>query len=225
MDKLSKVKNKPAKVLAVELFALQPAITIEEVAKKVGATKSMVSGWRSDPNFLDACYDRYMIEFGSQLPSVLNAMVREAQAGNVQAGRLVLEHSGKLVKNINVTVDSPFEKFMKKIEVAEVVDGEIEDVVVTEIINEIPEEVIEATPLPERKVENQGKRAAKEKRQVKKAVKTEKQKAKYLNQRKKWYRWKKRAEAVGVKPLSAKRPTKGQRVAWQEEIVEKELNG
>ena len=29
-------------------------------------------------------------------------MIREAVEGNVQAGRLVLEHSGKLVKNINV---------------------------------------------------------------------------------------------------------------------------
>ena len=114
---------------------------------------------------------------------------------------------------------------MQKIEVAEVIDGEITDVEVEEIINEIPEEVLEIIPLPERKIENQTKRAAKEKRQVKKAVKSEKQKAKYLNQRKKWYRWKKRAEAVGVEPLSAKRPTKGQRVAWQEEIVEKELNG
>lgn len=81
----------------------------------------------------------------------------------MQAGRLILEHSGKLVKNINVTVDSPFEKFMKKIEVADVVDGEIEDVVVTEIIDEIPEEVVEISTLPERKVENQVERTKKEK--------------------------------------------------------------
>ena len=50
---------------------------------------------------------------------VLNSMIREAIEGNVQAGRLVLEHSGKLVKNINVTVDSPFEKFLKAEENAE----------------------------------------------------------------------------------------------------------
>ena len=39
-----------------------------------------------------------MVTFGSRLPTVLNSMVREAEAGNVQAGRLVLEHSGKLIK-------------------------------------------------------------------------------------------------------------------------------
>ena len=177
---------------------------------------------RQDPNFIDAIYERYMIEFGGELPAVLNAMVREAKSGNVQAGRLVLEHSGKLVKNVNVTVDSPFEKFMKKIEVAEVVDGEIEDVVVNEIIDEIPEEVVDLSTLPERNTENQVARTIKEKKKVKKVIKSEKEKAKYLNQRKKWYKWKKRAEAVGVEPLSAKRPTKGQRLAWQEEIIRRE---
>ena len=110
---------------------------------------------------------------------------------------------------------------MKKVEVADVMDGEIEDVV--EIINELPEEIFEGTTLPERKIENQVERTKKETKQVKKVIKTEKQKAKYLDQRKKWYRWKKRAEAVGVEPLSAKRPTKGQRVAWQEEIQRREL--
>ena len=53
-----------------------------------------------------------MNEFDSKLPSILDAMVREAQAGNVQAGRLILEHSGKLVKNVvNVTI-SPYEMFL-----------------------------------------------------------------------------------------------------------------
>ena len=222
---MTKVMKSPSKIRGAELYALQPSITAKEVADILGVSANTVAEWRQDPNFIDAVYNRYMLEFGGELPAVLNAMIREAKSGNVQAGRLVLEHSGKLVKNVNVTVDSPFEKFMKKIEVADVVDGEIEDVVVTEIINEIPEEVVETTPLPERKIENQGKRASQEKKQVKKAVKSEKEKAKYLNQRKKWYRWKKRAEAVGVEPLSAKRPTKGQRIAWQEEIKRREREG
>jgi len=167
-------------------------------------------------------YNRYMIEFGGEIPAVLNAMIREAKSGNVQAGRLILEHSGKLVKNINVTVDSPFEKFMKKVEVVDVIDGEIEDVVVTEIINELPEEVFEITTLPERNIESQKERIEKEKKKIKKVVQTAKQKAKYLDQRKQWYKLKKRAEAVGVEPLPSKRPTKGQRVAWVAEIERRE---
>ena len=222
-DNMTKLVKNPRKAHAAEIYALNPDITAQEVADALGVKVRTVVDWKSDPNFVDAIYNRYMVEFGGEIPAVLNAMIREAKSGNVQAGRLILEHSGKLVKNINVTVDSPFEKFMKKIEVADVVDGEIEDVVVTEIIDEIPEEVVEISTLPERKIENQVERTKKETKQVKKVIKTEKQKSKYLDQRKKWYRWKKRAEAVGVEPLSAKRPTKGQRVAWQEEIKRREL--
>ena len=216
MDKLSKVKNKPAKVLAVELFALQPAITIEEVAKKIGATKSMVSSWRSDPNFLDACYDRYMIEFGSQLPGVLNAMVREAQAGNVQAGRLVLEHSGKLVKNINITVDSPFEKFLKAVPDAEVV----EDAQIVEAA-EVVESEFES--LPPRDEQDQNVRIRNENLLNKKAIAKEDKRLKYNEKQKEWYKWRKRAVIVGIEPLKGRRPTPAQRKDWQEKIIEAEL--
>jgi hypothetical protein len=37
-----------------------------------------------------------------------------------------------------------------------------------------------------------------------------------------WYKWKKRAKTVGVEPLGAKRPTKGQRLAWEQEIIRRE---
>ena len=63
-------------------------------------------------------------------------------------------------------------------------------------------------------------------KQEKVALKSEIEKDRYDNKkktrndmRKEWYRWKKRAEAVGIKPLSAKRPTKGQRKEWEESIV------
>ena len=219
---MNKLIKSPRKAHGAEMYALNPSITAQEVADKLGVSVKTVEGWRQDPNFIDAIYERYMIEFGGEIPAVLNAMIREAKSGNVQAGRLILEHSGKLVKNINVTVDSPFEKFMKKVEVADVIDGEIEDVVVTEIVNEIPEEVIDLSTLPERNTEDQVVRSIKEKKKVNKVIKSEKEKAKYLNQRREWYRWKKRAAAVGVEPLAAKRPTKGQRVAWQEEIKRRE---
>ena len=217
---MTKLVKNPRKAHAAEIYALNPDITAQEVADKLQMNVRTVVDWKSDPNFVDAVYNRYMIEFGGEIPAVLNAMIREAKSGNVQAGRLILEHSGRLIKNINVTIDSPFEKFMKKIEVVDVIDGEIEDVVVTEIINELPE--VDITTLPERNTENQVQRVMKEKKQIKKVVQTAKQKAKYLDQRKQWYKLKKRAEAVGVEPLPSKRPTKGQRVAWVEEIERRE---
>ena len=100
---------------------------------------SQIYRWRRDINFVEAIYKRYMVEYGIEMPNVLNAMVREAKAGNVQAGRLVLEHSGKLVKNINVNIASPFERFMSKIDNAKISDAELADAEVLEVVKELPE--------------------------------------------------------------------------------------
>ena len=216
---MSDIIKRPEKHKAIEIFATQPTLTVAEVAAMVGCTPKAVSKWREDINFIEAIYDRYMLEFGSELPAVLSAMIREAKSGNVQAGRLVLEHSGKLVKNVNVTVDSPFEKFMKKVETAEVVDAEIID----EGVDAISEEIqYESISLPERKKENPAQRVREEKRKIKKSIKDEVKRQEYNRKQKIWYKWKKRAKAVGVEPLPSKRPTKGQRAAWQDEIIRRE---
>ena len=207
MNKLQKYDQ--IKKVAVEHFATNPSVKIKELALELGINERTIVGWRTDPNFMDAIYDRYMVLFGGELPAVLNAMIREAKSGNVQAGRLVLEHSGKLVKNINVTVDSPFEKYLKTVDIDDVEDAEI-----VEMMEDIP--IIET--LPERDTEHPVKRNKREKNQIDDAIKQEQ----YNQKRKEWYRWKKRAKAVGVEPLSARRPTKGQRKTWEDEIIKRE---
>ena len=206
MSKLQKYDQ--IKKVAVEHFATNPNITVKDLAFELGITERTIVKWRTDPNFMDAIYDRYMVLFGGELPAVLSAMIREAKSGNVQAGRLVLEHSGKLVKNINVTVDSPFEKYLKA------VDVDIEDAEIIEVMEEIP--IIET--LPDRDIEPPIKRNKREKKQIDDAIKKEQ----YSQKRKEWYRWNKRAKTVGVEPLSARRPTKGQRKTWEDEIVKRE---
>ena len=206
MSKLQKYEQ--IKKVAVEHFATNPNITVKDLASELGITERTIVKWRTDPNFMDAIYDRYMVLFGGELPAVLSAMIREAKSGNVQAGRLVLEHSGKLVKNINVTVDSPFEKYLKA------VDVDIEDAEVIEVMEEIP--IIET--LPDRDIEPPIKRNKREKKQIDDAIKKEQ----YSQKRKEWYKWQKRAKAAGVEPLSARRPTKGQRKAWEDEIIKRE---
>ena len=207
------IKN-PAKHQAIELYASQPSISANEVAKACGVAVEVVYKWRTDLNFIEAIYDRYMIEFGSQLPSVLQAMIREAKHGNVQAGRLVLEHSGKLVKNVNVTIDSPFEKFLKKTD--DIQDAEIvEDEEVLGLIQELPTN----TDLPPRNKESQRKRVYKEKKLINKAVKDEVKRQEYNKKQKEWYNWRKRAKAVGIEPLKGRRPTSGQRKEWQNKII------
>jgi hypothetical protein len=210
---MSNIVKNPAKHRAIELYATQPSITAEDVAIQCNVPKETIYEWRRNINFIEAIYDRYMVQFGSELPEVLGAMVREAKAGNVQAGRLVLEHSGKLVKNVNVTIDSPFEKFLKS---ADIQDAEIvEDEELPEVLHALPN----IKDLPPRNKESQIIRTKKEKKALNKSVKDEIKRQEYNKKQKEWYNWKKRAKKVGVEPLSAKRPTKGQRKAWENKII------
>ena len=70
--------------------------------------------------------------------------------------------------------------------------------------------------LPERKP---AKSEAQERVALKKDIDKEDKKNKRNLMRKEWYQWKKRAKAVGIEPLSAKRPTKGQRKEWEKAII------
>ena len=213
--KVSDLLKRPDVQRAVELYALQPDITAAEVANELNVSTTLIYIWRKNPNFVDAIYERYMVEFGGELPAVLQAMVREAKAGNVQAGRLVLEHSGKLVKNVNITVDSPFEKFLK----AEKTEIEYQDAEIEDIVDSIPDTDEE---LPERNKESQNRRTRIEKKKLKKAIKNEKQKKVYSEKRKEWNKWLSRAKKAGVDPLPARRPTPAQKKEWREEIIRRE---
>ena len=215
VDKVTEVKKTPSKVLAVEMKALNPNISNKELAERLNISDVTVRRWMKDPNFVDAFYDRYMVEFGGNLPSVLNAMIREAQAGNVQAGRLVLEHSGKLVKNINITVDSPFEKFLKQVPDAEVVTD-------SDIIDAAESVDINYEELPPRYTENQDVRAKKEKAKTRSVIKAAEKQIKGNEQERIWYQWRKRAKKVGVEPLKNRRPTPAQRKDWEEKITKAE---
>ena len=213
MEKLP--QSAPKKIKAIELLAFNHDMTDKQVAMECGVTPQTLVAWRKDPEFIEPIYKSYMTEFGSELPGVLAAVVREAKAGNVQAARLVLEHSGKLVKNVNLTIESPWELFQREQKIGD-------DATDAEIVEEVSHIVID-TPLPERKIEDVEQRNIKEKVSLNKVIKKEEKKKKAYNEKRKvWYEWKKRADAVGVKPLTARRPTKGQRKAWEDEIIKRE---
>ena len=131
---------------------------------------------------------------------VCRSMVREALAGNTSAGRLVLEHSGKLQKNINITISSPFEKYLESQErkqlepsspMADAIqNAEVVPVEIQQEFQHIDRELIK-----------------------KKAV---------LEKRRELYSWSRRAEAVGIAALPPRRPTKGQRLDWEMSIIRAE---
>ena len=209
---MSNIQKITERKKAAELMALNPNMSVPEIAKRLNVHTQTVVIWRADPNFVDMVYSIYMVEFGAEIPAVLKAMVREAKAGNVQAGRLVLEHSGKLVKNINITVDSPFEKFLK----AEEAEVEYMDADIQDIVDDIPN--IPDVVLPERKVEDQKNRTATEYRTIIKEIRHEKRR----NGRNSMYNWKNRARAVGMDLLPKGRPTKATKEEWMTEIRRRE---
>tara|TARA_R100000808_G_scaffold24614_1_gene57181 strand:+ start:258 stop:1013 length:756 start_codon:yes stop_codon:yes gene_type:complete len=205
---------KPVYEKAVEIYATKPDIRHDEAAAMLGVSETTLLRLRRDPNFWAKVYDHYMVTFEGDVVGVLKAMVREAKAGNVQAGRLVLEHSGKLQKNINITVMSPFEKWMNK--------GEIDDAEVVNEFKEIPAELNDFSDLPDRKEEKGTWRARNEHGKVRVEITKEERRIRRNEARKIMRSWQKRAEAAGVDPLPARRPTKGQRKAWESKIIAKE---
>ena len=213
---MSNIELKKAnQMAAIDLLINNPELNKTELANELNMTPQTIHNWFADDRFVEMYYKQYMISFNAKLPMVLNSMVREAVEGNVQAGRLVLEHSGKLVKNINVTVDSPFEKFLKAtaIDATEVIDVESEEV----------QQAIEV--LPKRNPIND--KPLKRKQDEKKAVDNIKKGKKPYRQKRREdranrYALLQRAKKVGLDPLPAKRPTNTERRRWLEELIARE---
>ena len=196
---------------AIEIYGTTPMAEHQQVAEILNISEGALLKIRRDPNFWTKVYDFYMVSFEGDIIDVLRAMVREAKAGNVQAGRLVLEHSGKLQKNINITIDSPFEKWMQR------VDGgiEIKDAEIIEDIQSLPDDF---SDLPPRSEEPEVWKARKDHSNKREAISKAESKKRRSEARKIMYKWHKRAKAAGVERLPGKRPTPGQRKAWEDKI-------
>ena len=218
-----------SKLIAVELVAMSPSITVKEIAAKVDVHPTMVRTWLRDPAFIDAWYKRYMEVAGSELPHVVGAMIREAKEGNVQAGRLILEHFGKLDTRVKIQVQSPFEKFLNM----ETEDAEFEFVDNKEITDgaiSIADQVSGLSDsmddLPDRNIDNDTPtaRTKLEKTRLDLATYDAKFKARSQRNQKFMYDRRKRAEAVGMELLGRGRSSKGKREAWWDELEKKEID-
>jgi len=213
---MSNIELKKAnQMAAIDLMIHNPDLNKKQLAEQINVSHRTIQSWFADDRFVDMYYKKYMVSFNAKLPMVLNSMIREAVEGNVQAGRLVLEHSGKLVKNINVTVDSPFEKFLKaeEIDAKDIIDAESEEVA----------EIIET--LPERNPEND--KPKKRKIKEKKAVERIKEgkppsRKKKREDRANRYALLQRAKKVGLEPLPSRRPTASEKRKWLEKLAELE---
>ena len=98
---------------AVDIYATTPIVQHNFVADELGISYKTLLKLRKDADFWKKVWDTYLVTYEADVLDVCRSMVREALAGNVQAGRLVLEHSGKLHKNIHITISSPFEQYLE----------------------------------------------------------------------------------------------------------------
>ena len=225
---------KNEKKIVIETYCKSPTITMKDLASKVGVTYHTLSNWMHDSTFIDQIYKRYMEVAGIELPNVIGAMIREAKSGNVQAGRLVLEHFGKLENKIKIQVESPFEKFVKAKEVqaeeAEYVEEDEEVNSNTEgenadFLNKLYiENESTISSLPKRDVESQTARKNREKEQIKYQTQKEVKKARYSSNSQTRYQIRKRAKAVGLEMMTTSgRPLKSEREEWLRELERLEI--
>ena len=161
---------------------------------------------------------------GIEFPAVIKSMIEEAKMGNVQAGRLILEHFGKLETRVKVQVESPFEKFMRmdgeEAEFVDISDKEKEDM---DLVSKVMD--MEDIELPERDIANSSPRLREknEKKTLKESTIKQIKKEKVKRQLNNAYRLRKRAEAVGLKLLGAGRQSKGARDKWLEKLERLEI--
>ena len=213
---MSNIELKKAnQMAAIDLMIHNPDLNKKQLAEQINVSHRTIQSWFADDRFVDMYYKKYMVSFNAKLPMVLNSMIREAVEGNVQAGRLVLEHSGKLVKNINVTVDSPFEKFLKaeQIDAEDIIDAESEEVA------EIIETLQERNPQNDKPKQRQiNEKKAVERIKEGKPPSRQKKREDRANR----YALLQRAKKVGLEPLPSRRPTANEKRKWLEKLAELE---
>ena len=183
---------------AVDIYATTPNVQHNFVADELGISYKTLLKLRKDADFWKKVWDTYLVTYEADVLDVCRSMVREALAGNTSAGRLVLEHSGKLQKNINITISSPFERWLANEEKKQLEPSKEINCIEAEVV---PEEI-------QQEFNHIDKQLIKKK--------------KWLDRRRELHSWYKRAEAVGIAPLPPKRPTKGQRLEWEMSIIRAE---
>jgi len=74
----------------------------EEIATDMGYNSRTFYRWQNQDGFWDAVYNRAMFYLEGQLPDVIKSLATEAKAGNVNAIKLLLQHTGKLVEKLEI---------------------------------------------------------------------------------------------------------------------------
>ena len=206
---------------AGELLGQNPAITDRELCEQLNITYGALKRIKQDKLFYEKAEAVFEKNITRDLLLVDVAMIREAQAGNVQAARYLAERHGKFVKKFQIEVKSPYELFAKEMETEEVEEGEYE-----EVIDKKSTLKLSQTELPPRDERNDKPqtRIKKEKKHLHKTLTRIKREhnPKYRADQKDRYSLRKRADAVKLEPLPSGRPKTHIKKAWLEKLYKLE---
>ena len=209
-ERLSKISYPTVLNQASELVGKNPAITDREVCEILKITKTAYNKIKKDKRFYEKMEDVFDKSITRDLLLVDVAMIKEAQAGSVQAARYLAERHGKFVKRYQIEVKSPYELFAREVEA---IEGE-------EVVDTIEASRAE---LPERDKRNDHPklRANEEKKQLHATLVTLKREKspRYKADRADRYRLRKRAKAVGLEVLGRGKPTEAKRKKWLKELL------
>ena len=205
--------------LTCEAMAANPNIGTNEVAKMVNISPETVRKYKRNPQFNEAVYNRFMEISGGRLVQVVDSMIREASEGNVQAATLILKHYGKLEDKITVRIESPFEKFLKMGNIDEAVVDENE---AKEVADGLVGANIDQLP-PRNPINDKPKtRVQRENKKIKEITDKSYKEQHRKKRRNEAYLLRKRAEAVGLKPLGGGRQRENVRKDWIKELRNRE---
>ena len=207
---LSKLSYPMALNQASELVGKNPAITDREVCEILKITIKAYDRIKKDKRFYEKMEEVFDKSITRDLLLVDVAMIKEAQAGSVQAARYLAERHGKFVKRYQIEVKSPYELFAREVEA---IEGE-------EVVDTIQ---VSQKELPERDKRNDHPRLRinEEKKQLHATLVTLKREKspRYKADRADRYRLRKRAKAVGLKTLGRGKPTEANRKKWLKELL------
>lgn len=224
MDKIEIYNFSETQLIAMDLIAYTPGITNKDIAKQLSISESTISAWRGNPAFIDSCYNRYIEINGNRLMSVMEAMFREAEIGSVPAAQLILKHYNKLTDKITIEIESPFEKYLR---MENIQDGDVINITKDNAI-EIGKSIDSKIELPPRDPSNNkpNKKYNEQKKALKKIPMESKKIADYKKSRRRSYKLRKRAQAVGLELLPLGRQTDIIKEKWEQKLykLEKEMD-
>jgi len=75
----------------------------KEVARDIGVSLKTINVWLKDDRILNEIYNQAMLKISKELPSVLDALIKNAKKGNIQAIKLIFEHVKKKKSKVKIT--------------------------------------------------------------------------------------------------------------------------